>query len=311
MRYASAPMSTNPPVFERLQHRVAVPDTEIELAVTEWCGAAGERAPLALLHHANGFCGAMWSEVVEPLLDRFRVFAIDARGHGDSSEPEGDAAYNWNLLADDLSVVGRWIVRHAGATNISLGVGHSFGGVLTMAAAANNPDLYERAILIDPVIIPTDIAELRARMGENPMSERARKRRHHWDSRDAAFEFLSEKPLFAEFGERAMRLYVDEALREAAQGGVELKCPGRVEGAIFGNSPNFDPYDFARRAKIPIRLVRATRGDFSRDSYERVVELLEHGELRDLEGGHLVPMEDPAAVIAEILEFVDSSESGD
>ena len=55
--------------------------------------------PLALLHHANGFCGGMWALVVEALGDDFHCLALDARGHGDSSKPEADAAYAWSCFA--------------------------------------------------------------------------------------------------------------------------------------------------------------------------------------------------------------------
>lgn len=311
MRYASAPMMTSADAFPYQQHRVALPETGIEIAVIEWSSAKGDAAPVALLHHANGFCAAMWSEVAEPLSKHFRVFAVDARGHGDSSAPEGDAAYAWTKLADDLGFVGHWVCERVGVASISLGVGHSFGGVLTMAAVANNPGLYDRAILIDPVILPTLTPEIRARMGENPLSERARKRRSHWESREEALAILSEKPLFENFTTRSMRLYVEEGLCDAPQGGVELKCPSRVEGAIFGNSTGFDPYGFASRVTAPIRLLRATHGEFSRENYERVVELLAEGELLEIEGGHLVPMEDPATVVSEILTFAQLSQEGD
>jgi pimeloyl-ACP methyl ester carboxylesterase len=303
LRYACAPMTPSASTFPRLQLRVALPETGIEIAVTEWPSALGDSAPIALLHHANGFCGAMWTEVAEPLSAHFRVFAVDARGHGDSSKPEGDEAYAWDDMAADLGSVGEWVRAHTGAPSIALGIGHSFGGVLTMAAAAIHPDLYERAILIDPVVLPALTPEMIAMAAENPMAGRARKRRSHWDSRDEAYAILSEKPLFENFTERSMRLYIDEGLRDAPQGGVELKCPGRVEGAIFGSSLGFDPYDYASRATVPIRLCRATRGDFRRESYKRVVELLDQGELCEIEGGHLVPMEDPAGVVAEVLAF--------
>ena len=60
----------------------------IEIALRDW----GGDGPLALLHHANGFCAELWAQVAERLRGRFHLIALDARGHGASSkpDPEGD-----------------------------------------------------------------------------------------------------------------------------------------------------------------------------------------------------------------------------
>jgi pimeloyl-ACP methyl ester carboxylesterase len=283
-----------------LRHRAPGSEPGIELALIEWPGSG----PPALLHHANGFCAALWAPVAEQLAAHFRVFAVDARGHGDSSKPLGDEAYAWTALARDLGWAADWVLERTGARSIGLGVGHSFGGTLTMTAAAARDGLYERALLVDPVILPPMGSPAREQRGagENPMVERARKRRHHWDSRAEARSFFADKPLFESWTARALGIYVDETLAETADG-VELKCPGRVEAAIFGGSRFFDPYAFAPKADLPLRIARATEGDFSRDSYRELVDRLPRGELTDIEGGHLVVMERPDAVARAILEF--------
>jgi len=300
MRYASAPMPL-PALDPRaiVRHRFAGAEPDVEIAAIEWPGDG----PLALLHHANGFCAAMWSPVAERLARHFRVFAVDARGHGDSSAPEREGAYAWDAMARDLASVAHAVCELAGAPRIELGVGHSFGGTLTLAAAAAHRGLYARAILIDPVILPPSFRDARARAGENPMAERARKRRHTFATRDEALAYFADKPLFASFTERALRLYVEEGLRANAAGEVELKCAGRVEGAIFGGSVGFDPFERAARAKLPLRVLRATRGDFTREAYAALVEALPEGELGEIEGGHLVPMEQPDATADAILAF--------
>ena len=66
--------------------------------VQDW----GGEGPLALLHHANGFCSALWAGVAERLRGRFRVIAMDARGQGDSSQPPPGEPCTWEGLCDDL-----------------------------------------------------------------------------------------------------------------------------------------------------------------------------------------------------------------
>ncbi|MEE2663345.1 MAG: alpha/beta hydrolase [Myxococcota bacterium] len=283
-----------------LRHRVPGCEPGIELALIEWPGSG----PPALLHHANGFCAALWAPIAERLAERFRVFAVDARGHGDSSKPLGDEAYRWTTMARDLVCVADWVIERADAQAIELGVGHSFGGTLTMAAAAERDGLYRRALLIDPVLLPAPGSTVpHAMAGGNPMAERARKRRHQWESRAEARAFFAEKPLFESWPARALGIYLDEALADAAQG-VELKCPGRVEAAIFNGGRLFDPHERAEKANLPIRIVRATEGNFSLETYREIVAVLAQGELTEIEGGHLVVMERPAAVVDAVFEFV-------
>ncbi len=65
----------------------------------------GGSGPLALLHHANGMCGAMWAEVAQQLSARYRVFAMDARGHGDSGKLTVPDDYDWRYFAHDVAAV--------------------------------------------------------------------------------------------------------------------------------------------------------------------------------------------------------------
>ena len=86
-------------------------------------------------------------------------------------------------------------------------------------------------------------------------------------------------------------------LRETASGEVELKCPGAVEGAVFGNGVSLDVADLARRARVPATVLWARRGDFSLAVYESVFGAMERAEIVEVDAGHLVPMERPELVV--------------
>jgi lipase len=83
----------------------------------------------------------------ERLADRFRVRALDLRGHGRSGWDEP-----WTLTAhlDDL----------VESTNGSAAwIGHSFGGRLALELAVREPRLVDRAVLLDPALwVPEEIA---------------------------------------------------------------------------------------------------------------------------------------------------------
>ena len=67
-----------------------------------------------------------------------------ARDHTVVSFPlRRDGAYGMGRLVEDLA----WVIREAGGRATVLG--ESFGGLLTMAAALEHPELFERIILVN------------------------------------------------------------------------------------------------------------------------------------------------------------------
>ncbi|MDX2169285.1 MAG: alpha/beta hydrolase [Deltaproteobacteria bacterium] len=275
--------------------RIALPQRGIETALLEW--GSGDR--LALLHHANGFCKGVWAEVATALADDgWRVIALDARGHGDSTHPEGDAAYHWDAFAEDLVALAQVLVEEHGGAPIALGLGHSFGGTSMIGAAARRPELFARLLLVDPVVPPPlhgvdplDVPHLRK------LIDGARKRRAEWASRDAARAWCAERRFFADWRPEAIELYLLDGMREHADGRLTLKCPGAVEGAVFAGSASVDLFALARRVATPTLVQWARRGDFPRAVHEALADTMAHAQLEALSCGHLVVMEQPELVI--------------
>ncbi len=265
----------------------------VEIAALDW----GGDGPLALFHHANGFCKGVWGEVADLLRGRYRVVAFDARGHGDSTRPEGPSAYHWDHFAEDLVAVAEMLVAEHGAP-VALGVGHSFGGTAMIGAAARRPDLFARLLLVDPVIPPPPGVDVSRTPQMRRLVDGALRRRAHWPSRAAARAYCRERRLFASWRPVALELYLLDGLREQPDGALELKCPGAVEAAVFGASPTVDLFALAPRVAAPARILWAQRGDFPRPLHEALAAALPHGELVAVPAGHLLPMEDPALVVA-------------
>lgn len=102
----------------------------------------GGDTPLVLLHGITDN-----SRTYEPLMGLIsadcHVYAVDLRGHGDSSKP--DALYNTEAYADDI----RCFIREK-ASAPALLAGHSLGGMVTCHVAATSPELVQRVFLEDP-----------------------------------------------------------------------------------------------------------------------------------------------------------------
>lgn len=277
-------------------------ESGLEIALLDW----GGDGPLALMHHANGFCGAVLALLAELLSANYRVVALDARGHGHSSKPEGREHYLWQHFRDDLGEVAACLAADAPGGCVALGIGHSFGGTSMLAASARRPGLFERLAIIDPILsgAPYPARHLtEAGTLENPMAAAARRRRHVFGSREEALEQWSGKPLFADWDPRALQLYVDEGLRETASGEVVLQCSGETEALIFESGGSLDAWELAADVLSPTLLVWAMHGNFSREVYAEYVSLLPDARVIDADAGHLVPMEEPTLVAKMILDF--------
>lgn len=114
---------------------------QVELAVLE-AGHGGR--PLVLCH---GFTGA--KEDFADWVDRFAaqgwwVVAPDLRGHGASSQPEGEEHYSLAVMAADLQA----LADDLGWQGFSL-LGHSMGGMIAQHLALEAPHRVERLVLMD------------------------------------------------------------------------------------------------------------------------------------------------------------------
>jgi len=97
---------------------------------------------LVLLHGLQD-CAANWDGAADRLADRYRVIALDLRGHGESDR-SAEGAYS---QADFSNDIGR-LVDELDLGEVVL-VGHSYGGNVATAYASANPDRIAALIVVD------------------------------------------------------------------------------------------------------------------------------------------------------------------
>lgn len=93
--------------------------------------------PLILIHGNGGSADSLKS-LAQLLANHYTVYAIESRCHGQSSDP---GVITYELMAKDVVEFGRAL-----GLDKPLLMGHSDGGMVTLAAAANYPD-FARAII--------------------------------------------------------------------------------------------------------------------------------------------------------------------
>jgi len=262
----------------------------------------GGDGPALHLAHANGFPPGTYQLLAEQLTSDFHVFALPSRPLWPGSLPQ--EAPNWQVLAQDL-------IRGLDEVSVQAitGVGHSLGGVLTLWAAIWRPDLFERVILIDPVILPPfwlwSLRLMRALGRERqPLVQGALHRRRAWTSRQACYEHYRAKPFFEAWSDAALYDYVESGTIEKPGGGVELAYPPEWEAHIFGTTP-LGIWRDVGHLRCPALFIRGERSNtFQPQAEARLARRLPQARFVTIPGaGHLLPMEKPEEVGEEILRW--------
>ena len=102
----------------------------------------GGSEPLVLLHGITD-SARTYEPLAAEISARFKVHALDFRGHGASDKP--DALYDTDAYADDV----RHFIREVVGGPVLL-VGHSLGGAVSVQVAATAPGLVSGLVLEDP-----------------------------------------------------------------------------------------------------------------------------------------------------------------
>ncbi len=263
--------------------------------------------PVIHFLHGNGFCGRVYEPLLRRLAADFDLWLSDVQGHGDSDP--GAAFLGWNRNAA-LALEAFAAHRAAFGEVPCHAVGHSFGGVLTALMLARPAQPFQRAVLLDPVLFPPGMlaaATLLETLGlgrHTPLARAARRRRTHWPNRAEAFAALRGRGTYRGWQDEALQAFVEHALRERADGGVELKChPGR-EARIFGSAPR-RLWSSLARIDTPTLIVHGRRTmPFVAPAAARAARLNPRIAVRTVEGGHCFMQEDPEASARLIRAFL-------
>lgn len=192
----------------------------------------GGDGPTLLFAHATGFCAGAYRPLTDRLAERFHVWALDFRAHGDSTLPAG-GDLTWRGMADDVLAV----IEVLGGGPL-LAVGHSMGGAVLMGAELRAPGILRAAYLFEPIIVPDGFGSAI----DNPLATSARRRRDGFPSRHDALARYASRPPLGAFRADSLSAYVDHGFADVADGSITLKCTPENEAAVFeaGGKPRID-----------------------------------------------------------------------
>jgi len=249
-----------------------------------WDHAGGE--PATILLHGVAHAGRQWDHFARAIDGRLRLVAPDARGHGDSVKPSGDAYAPTEFVADIIA-----ILDALGLERVMV-VGHSMGGAHGLAFTLAHPERVLRLMVIDtgPSLVPAG---------------RERTRRLT-DTRPTAFA----TPVDAEAYLRATSPgYSDEIythrvrwlLRETPGGLVWRSDAAALDRILRGSRS--DTWDRIGEIDAPTLLVRGTRGYLARDTAIEMIDRMPDARLLELEAGHNVHLDRPRELAEAVVAF--------
>jgi pimeloyl-ACP methyl ester carboxylesterase len=214
---------------------------------------------------------------------------------------------SWEPIVDDLF---QFTAERGGGRMI--GVGHSLGAVVTLAAALRSPDLFRAVVLIDPVLVSRRLMlgmKITRQLGllrkVHPLIPGTLRRRRLFASADEMFDRYRRAEVFKRIDDRGLRAYVDSMARPRPDGQVELAISPEWEAQIY-EVGSLDLWSDLKDLKPPVLLIRGAETDtFMSGAAAKVKRSLPEAVIHDVPGtGHLVPLEKPAEVGRLIDDFL-------
>lgn len=250
----------------------------------------GSGRPL-LLAHATGFHAHCWRPLADALVDRYRVFAFDHRGHGDA-DPVDPAELRWTGYGDDALAAARRVSELCGGEPIA-GVGHSMGGASLLMAAQREPALFRALYVFEPIVFPP--RDPAGPGHESPLPAGARRRRATFPDATTALENFAAKPPMSTFHPLAREEYVRHGFAPSSDGGIELKCAPEHEARTYETGSTSGAWETLPSIAVPVRVLAGALAPFQPSSFAAAVAERIPGAtfVRWDEAGHFGPLERP------------------
>jgi pimeloyl-ACP methyl ester carboxylesterase len=259
--------------------------------------------PVVFLH-ANGYPAGVYRQFLAALAERHPVSAMDIVGVHRAEAP----GRGWrNLLTPVLARIDTQPEQQ-----IAL-VGHSMGGYLAAMAAARRAGQVAQVVLIDAPMVSgwrstlvsvSHATGLSRRIGPAPVAAR---RRQHWASRDEARRHLAAKPFVQRWAPGVLDDFIAAALTDDPAGGVSLTIPREAERDIYATLAHraaLHAVRTLRKCGVPTGFVAGSQSEELRLAGREENRAFWGQDWRELDSGHLIPMEQPEACAAAVQSLL-------
>jgi len=279
-----------------LEHSATVGD--LKLSYQEWGNPNAE--PIVMLH-GFGVSGHMFDEFADRMQDRYRLIALDQRGHGDSDWAE-DGNYSRDAFVEDLE----GFRKQLGLDRFIL-VGHSMGGLNAVTYTNRYPERVRALVLVD-------VGPESAKEGVDNIVRFTR------GPDELEFEEFVE--LAHRFNQRRTLENIRERMRHRLKptenGKYTWKFDKRFRQPESGlrigsDGGSDDSWALFRGVSVPTLLIRGGESDvLSQAIAERAATEMQRTRLVVVPGaGHSVPGDNPDSFTEAVQDFLDDFERGE
>ncbi len=249
--------------------------------------------------HANGFPSKTYGKIFSFLKKDFEIGFLDRHAHN----PAFPVTDGWHFLKEEL--------RREIETRYDqpiIGVGHSFGGILHLLAAAENPALYKQIILLDsPIISRLSSFGLKVLKKFNSLEKLSpahltKFRRNLWKDKSEAFEHFYKKEKFRRFDADVLRDYVEYGMTENEKG-IELFFKPKIEAEIYKTLPVSLP-NLRGKINVPVSYIGGTNSSEAKWARIGFMRRKFSFDFYFIDGTHLFPFEKPLVTAKKIRQIL-------
>lgn len=257
--------------------------------------------------HGNGFCAMTLAAMASQLPRDWQLCLTDVPGHGLSDQPNR-ATPHWPGMALDIAQA--CANKLQAANTPVVGVGHSMGGILTLLAAAQRPELFKQIILLDPPMMPPkwvtglSLLHYSGMWRHLGIVKKARTRTRLWANHQAMYKAMRSKGLYANWHSQALWDFVHFASKRTDDGSLTLACSPAWEAAIFGTPPQ-QFWHSVKRLQVPCSIVCAEDSySFVKPAAQRAARLNSQIQVVEYGQGHCFMLEQPGEAAMFLQQLI-------
>lgn len=249
--------------------------------------------------HGNGFPSSCYRKMFRYLLDDYHLSYIDTIGH----EAEYPVTDNWELLAKQL--IHRIERFHVAPV---IGVGHSLGGVLHFLAACQRPDLFQAIILLDAPILGSGKSFFLRFLKKISLidyitpAHKTKNRKTSWETKEALYQYLKSKPIFANFDEDCLKDYMTYGMLHH-ENQIQLRFKREIEWQIYRTLPHHLA-KVAPSLSVKAGLIYGEDTNIVKQKDIQYMQNVLNFMVMHLPGGHLFPFEHPEHAARLLKEMI-------
>jgi len=254
--------------------------------------------------HANGFPAGSYQTFLNYFPKKNEIVSLEKYGH-DKNHPVEN---NWQPLVDELINFVENKLKDSDESKV-IGIGHSFGGVISFIAACQKPELFKGLIMLDPPVVTGTTALAMKLIKKTRFIDKfspagkAKVRRTHWPLGSDIEKLFARRQLFKNFDSRCLADYVSHGIVEK-NSQLELVFSADVETDIFRNlTANLSSYK--NKLTVPAYLIYGEDSTvFPHRFFKKFTKLNNKITLKVTKGGHMFPLEHPEDTATLINELI-------